>query len=79
MVAVVSALALILLIIVIVQAAKPDKAPVWEPRVHTPPLGPYTTELCKQYTNFNYTQPDISQINEFAPHEDWSLSEIWIY
>ena len=60
MVAVVSVLALILLIVVIVQAAKPDKAPVWEPRVHTPPLGPYTTELCKQYTNFNYTQPDIS-------------------
>ena len=68
-----------LIIIVIVRAARPDNVIEWEPKVHWPPLGPYTTDLCEKYTNFNYTQPDISMLHEFGIHEDWALSEIRIF
>ena len=41
------ALLTMLIIILIVRASRPEKPPVWEPRVKYPPLGPYTTDMCK--------------------------------
>ena len=55
------------------------EAKTWSPKFTPPILGPYSTPVCEQYVNKNYSSPLNDQIVTFDQGDDWTLSEIWVY
>ena len=52
---------------------------VWNPAFVDPPIGPYSSKLCEEYLNTNYTHPSPRVMSTYQEHEDWTLEEIWVY
>ena len=57
----------------------PVKPDVWTPAFVDPPIGPYTSDLCDEYLNKNFTHPTPRVMSTYEEFEDWTLKEIWVY